>query len=81
MSFLGSLRTWLLFNNKINPQKYNLPNNSALPVEEQGMLELLVPSQAAREVLARTCSPPLLTLAGGLPVPLAAHRCVCPRHR
>lgn len=32
MSFLGSLRTWLLFNNKINPQKYNLPNNSALPV-------------------------------------------------
>ena len=35
MSFLGSLRTWLLlFNNKINPQKYNLPNNSALPVLE-----------------------------------------------
>ena len=32
MSFLCSLRTWLLFNNKINPQKYNLPNNSALPV-------------------------------------------------
>lgn len=32
MSFLGSLRTWLLFNNKIIPQKYNLPNNSALPV-------------------------------------------------
>lgn len=23
MSFLGSLRTWLLFNNKIIPQKYN----------------------------------------------------------
>lgn len=33
MSFLGSLRTWLLFNNKIIPQKYNLPNNSALPVK------------------------------------------------
>uniref|UniRef100_A0AAY4AZP4 Uncharacterized protein n=1 Tax=Denticeps clupeoides TaxID=299321 RepID=A0AAY4AZP4_9TELE len=32
MSFLGSLRTWLLFNNKIIAQKYNLPNNSALPV-------------------------------------------------
>ena len=31
MSFLG---TWLLFNNKINPQKYNLPNNSALPVDD-----------------------------------------------
>uniref|UniRef100_A0A8C1JGX6 Calcium voltage-gated channel auxiliary subunit alpha2delta 1 n=1 Tax=Cyprinus carpio TaxID=7962 RepID=A0A8C1JGX6_CYPCA len=30
--FLESLRTWLLFNNKIIPQKYNLPNNSALPV-------------------------------------------------
>ena len=35
MSFLGSLRTWLLFNNKIIPQKYNLPNNSALPVYPQ----------------------------------------------
>uniref|UniRef100_A0A669EKU1 Potassium channel tetramerization domain containing 13 n=1 Tax=Oreochromis niloticus TaxID=8128 RepID=A0A669EKU1_ORENI len=32
MSFLGSLRKWLLFNKKIIPQKYNLPNNSALPV-------------------------------------------------
>ena len=34
MRLLGSLRTWLLFNNKINPQKYNLPNNSALPVQD-----------------------------------------------
>ena len=35
MSVLGSLRTWLLFNNKIIPHKYNLPNNSALPVKFQ----------------------------------------------
>ena len=40
MSFLGSLRTWLLFNNKIIPQKYNLPNNSALPVSKTNLTTL-----------------------------------------
>ena len=35
MSFLGSLRTWLLFNNKIIPQKYNLPKQVNLFLHHQ----------------------------------------------
>lgn len=42
MSFLGSLRTWLLFNNKIIPQKYNLPNNSALPVDNTALITIII---------------------------------------